>query len=185
MPFLLTLPRGFSQAISLFNDLEVTQQRAIAESTLLKLFGQKSESKGSQAENDLQEALSFVFRSAETTQASPEQVLEDLQVFTPLSEPSAILLSKFWANRNKYKQPAEGATTSATEQGALLGIDWVLGVSLSSSNCDRLQQPYVAISINVAGRDGQIEAHKLELTITEYLKFKAQLEDVAAALDRS
>lgn len=174
MPFLPTLPSGFTRAISPYNTLEAADKVFVTESALLAHLGQRKTSPSS------------------TTCPIPAQdVHDDLTTLTSLSDESAVLIAKFWKNRSKYsagtpaEDGAEVQVKQALQHGTLVGLDWVLGVALSSSQCSRLQQPFVVVNVKVLSGQGLVDTHPIEMTFTEFQKFKRNMEDVAAALERS
>lgn len=198
MPFLPTLPSGFTRAISPYNTLEAADKVFVTESALLAHLGQRKTSPSSttcpipaETEARLVEALMLIFRHADMAKASPQDVHDDLTTLTSLSDESAVLIAKFWKNRSKYsagtpaEDGAEVQVKQALQHGTLVGLDWVLGVALSSSQCSRLQQPFVVVNVKVLSGQGLVDTHPIEMTFTEFQKFKRNMEDVAAALERS
>eukprot|EP00298_Acanthocystis_sp_HF-20_P000484 c10659_g1_i1.p1 GENE.c10659_g1_i1~~c10659_g1_i1.p1 ORF type:complete len:216 (-),score=90.60 c10659_g1_i1:21-647(-) len=208
MTFLKTLPPGFSKLISALEGLEIAQQRAFAESALLKLYDNQvvistsNSGLSESSEKGLREALLFIYRCAEERKVSTEDFLEDIRIFTPLNDRSAQLLAKLWSQRAKY---AKGAPIITNEQDSsdgekrqdssslqigeekdyLVSMDWVLGFSIASSECSKLHVPQVSLQLNIAQGEGIVKSHRLELSMSEFQKFKQQIESVALALERS
>eukprot|EP00301_Raphidiophrys_heterophryoidea_P011396 c17504_g1_i1.p1 GENE.c17504_g1_i1~~c17504_g1_i1.p1 ORF type:complete len:202 (-),score=45.73 c17504_g1_i1:214-819(-) len=201
MPFLTSIPRGLSAAIQLLDSLEAPQQRVRIESALLKMYGHP-ESRDltlsaltEQQEQSLQEALLFIYRCAESSKVATQEFFDEVQMLTPLSDATVQVMAKIWSQKSRYvvsgpttdsaDGEGEGTSTTHGEHGSLLGVDWVLGINMSSSQCARVQEPYVVVNFKVAAGQGRVESHTIEMTIPEFRKLKQEFESMSAALERS
>jgi hypothetical protein len=52
--------------------------------------------------------------------------------------------------------------------GKLAGLDWSMGVALSSSSCPSLLMPYVRLVFKIAGPDGVVSSRAVELSHGEF-----------------
>jgi hypothetical protein len=73
---------------------------------------------------------------------------------------------------------------SAFTIGQLDGMDWKLGVALSSSTCSQLVTPYVTLTFKVKDSNGGLRVKQLELTLSEFKGMSRQMSEVAAKMDR-
>jgi len=62
--------------------------------------------------------------------------------------------------------------------GRLSNLQWRLGVSLSSSSCQNLTAPYVALSFDIVDNNGCKTVHTTEMTYSEFVKFQADFQRV-------
>ncbi len=62
--------------------------------------------------------------------------------------------------------------------GRLSNLQWRLGVSLSSSSCQNLSAPYVALSFDVVDNNGRKTVHTTEMTYSDFVKFQADFAKV-------
>lgn len=62
--------------------------------------------------------------------------------------------------------------------GRLSNLQWRLGVSLSSSSCQNLSAPYVALSFDIVDNNGCKAVHTTEMTYSEFVKFQADFAKV-------
>eukprot|EP00750_Incisomonas_marina_P003535 INCI13193.1.p1 GENE.INCI13193.1~~INCI13193.1.p1 ORF type:complete len:218 (+),score=39.54 INCI13193.1:237-890(+) len=67
--------------------------------------------------------------------------------------------------------------------GKLNGLDWKLGVRMSSSSCDRLAAPFVRLAFRVADNAGTEETRVVQLSIEQFQKFRSTVLDVSKVLD--
>jgi len=62
--------------------------------------------------------------------------------------------------------------------GRLSNLQWRLGVTLSSSSCQNLSAPYVALSFDVVDNNGRKTVHTTEMTYSDFVKFQADFAKV-------
>ena len=68
--------------------------------------------------------------------------------------------------------------------GRLSNLQWRLGVSLSSSTCQNLSAPYVALSFDIVDNNGCKTVHTTEMTYSEFVKFQADFAKVDNVMNR-
>ena len=78
-----------------------------------------------------------------------------------------------------------GAAKKALALGQLVSLDWTIGVSVASSQCDPLLAPFVRLVFKVADANGTAqEPQAVELTYGEFQEMKKTFKDVAAMIER-
>ena len=66
-----------------------------------------------------------------------------------------------------------------------MSLDWTIGVSVASSQCDPLLAPFVRLVFKVADANGTAqEPQAVELTYGEFQETKKTFKDVAAMIER-
>ena len=50
----------------------------------------------------------------------------------------------------------------------LIGMEWKLGVSMSSNYCKSLGSPHVGLQLKVAGSDGRPTTHTVEMSVPQF-----------------
>jgi hypothetical protein len=66
---------------------------------------------------------------------------------------------------------AAKASTNSFRVGQLIDFQWKLGVSVKSSDCNNLGNPFVAVKIRVMSDNGKVEPHTFELSLPEFHVF--------------
>jgi hypothetical protein len=66
--------------------------------------------------------------------------------------------------------------------GRLRNLQWRLGVALSSSSCDNLSSPYIAISFDVVDPNGNTQTHTTEMAYPAFLRFRTEFQKVNATM---
>lgn len=52
--------------------------------------------------------------------------------------------------------------------GKMINFEWRIGVAVSSSKCNNIYAPYVAISFDINEPNGQTTSHSAELTYEQF-----------------
>ena len=94
-----------------------------------------------------------------------------LQAHTELSEAAITVVVRSWTATEEARTSAEGGVAAAKKAftiGQLMGVEWKLGVTVSSSHCQQLLAPFVALVFRVADSNGTIETQHIELTYAEF-----------------
>lgn len=73
---------------------------------------------------------------------------------------------------------------SGMKLGRLVKLDWKLGVRVSSSQCQSLNTPYVALTMHIADSDGKVRAIPLQLSLEEFRSLGGAFQDVVTQLDQ-
>jgi len=58
------------------------------------------------------------------------------------------------------------------------GLDWRIGLSVTSSAVHNLKQPFVQLSLHVTGDDGIRRSHPLELSLKQFQDFARTINDL-------
>jgi hypothetical protein len=74
---------------------------------------------------------------------------------------------------------------SAAARAELLGVDWALGLTVSSSCSPSVQRPFVSLQLHVRRADGALGSESVELSLTQLRALEAQLAEAAGALERA
>lgn len=88
-----------------------------------------------------------------------------LQSFTELSEAAIVTLVRCWA---RVDEMAAANAKHVFNIGQLVSLDWKLGVSISSSQCQNLMTPFVTLTFRVVDANGSVTTQEIELTYSEF-----------------
>lgn len=93
-------------------------------------------------------ALAHVFSqffSVSSHSPSPDTLIHALTKATSVEVPAAtVIVEAFFANQEAI-QNGTATRASVFSLGKVVGLDWKLGMAISSSNCKRLSAPYVTL----------------------------------------
>lgn len=110
---------------------------------------------------------------------------------TRLNESARKAFARAWAAQSSggelsVKQAEDDAGRKIKEclrLGQLVDLQWKLGVRVSSSHCKTMKSPFVAVTLRIAGSDGAVQEHPLELSMAEFNKLHNTLKDISSHLD--
>ena len=152
-------------------------------------------------------------RSEETGGSNEEEYFraigKALEINTELNNACLEIIARAWADSRAAELTAKGSesksgsesssSSSSSNAGAggvlakpkesfsigqLVSLDWTLGMSMASSQCDSLLCPFVRLTLQVADADGAVQTQNVELTYDEFQKMARTFKDVAAKLER-
>lgn len=114
-----------------------------------------------------------------------------LENYTDLSEAAIAAVVRSWqAAENDRMDGApkeEECNIAAVERafsiGELVGLEWKLGVAISSNRCQNLSAPFVELIFRVADRNGMVSTQHLELTYLEFQEMVKTFAHVATQLE--
>ena len=126
------------------------------------------------------EALIFIFRNAATQKLSPDALVGELKSSMEWSDGVLAIVQHVWKEEGQAlcDKPKDVLTV-----GQLVSMDWKLGVSISSSACRSLNSPHVSLLLKVADPAGTVQQHSVEMSVSEFQNFAAQLKEMANTLD--
>mmetsp|Transcript_18688 Transcript_18688/g.43519 ORF Transcript_18688/g.43519 Transcript_18688/m.43519 type:complete len:216 (-) Transcript_18688:157-804(-) len=205
---MLACPVGFTRAVGLLNAAADADAAAVFEALVTEVF--RFEENGGAIEqqrfrdelvgagvavtdtdmHSMVNALLYVCRGGEQHKIGPEgapQLQEALQYHTELSPTAIACVARCWVATEEARVAAapEGiaAVKKAFTIGQLVGVEWKVGVSVASSQCENLLAPFVSLVFRVAAVNGDVETQHIELTYAEFQDMNKTLVDVAALLE--
>ena len=127
-----------------------------------------------------------------------------LEINTELNNTCLEIIARAWADSRAAELTAKSGSESSSSSnnnnagaggilakaeksfsiGQLVSLDWTLGMSMASSQCDSLLCPFVRLKLQVADADGAVQTQNIELTYNEFQKISRTFKDVAAKLER-
>jgi len=127
---------------------------------------------------DLNERRRALFVNAWTTHSA-----NGVLVSSPASVASSSSSSSSSKSDGKDVKSDPLAAVASLRLGQLMGLDWKLGVGISSSHCRALNSPFVSLVLRVAEPDGRVTAHALELTLAQFQEFSKTFREIRQQLD--
>lgn len=114
-------------------------------------------------------ALGHILRGCVEHKAEATSLINALGTCTESSEATASTLATCWTSYSSAD--AQEALNRVLNVGHLVGLDWKLGVALTSSNCNNLLAPFVTILFHITDVNGNTIAERVEFTYSEFQVF--------------
>ncbi|XP_035682403.1 COMM domain-containing protein 6-like isoform X2 [Branchiostoma floridae] len=127
-------------------------------------------------------ALTFLFRSAASSQASTSELVQQLKVSGAWTKDSLAVVKHVWDQQGKLLT-ASDSVSQVLNIGQLIDMKWRLGVAIGSDTCRNLNSPFVAMTIKIAEPSGNVVTKSFEMTVPEFQNFSRQMKDMAAMLE--
>jgi len=179
MVFLTPLPPGVSGAVRVMERMGEQELQDLAATVAAKQPASATPSVRPEEAASVANALRFILRSAAKEHVDGAAFGKGVLTLG-LSEEKAGALSTVWD-----AQGAVLAQVQATAQpavGQLEGIDWKLGVTACSSDCDALSTGFVTVVARVRGADGSVSSTAFEMGIQQFEEFSAGFKRVGQLL---
>jgi hypothetical protein len=111
-------------------------------------------------------ALGYMLRGCEEHKVEASALINALGTCTEVTETTASIIANCWTTYSSSQ--AQETLNRVLNVGHLVGIDWKLGVALSSSSCNSLLAPFVTIVFHITDVNGNTVAEKVEFTYSEF-----------------
>ena len=184
----LSAPQGFIAGCKQFNDTVETNAAAkdsIVEACMVSRREDHSVTDTSMSWPEEVKVLSYLVNCFERALPKPTipEMASTLDTSTFLSREAITIIiagidSVMNSNRSTVKMDALMENRKTSNFGRLSNLQWRLGVSLSSSSCQNLSSPYVALSFDVVDNNGCRTVHTTEMSYSEFVKFQADFAKV-------
>lgn len=118
-------------------------------------------------EQQIINGLAFLARSCHSATPIPEdkEIAVTLLNNTLLSKPSIELFIGLW---KAVKGEKDSHPAGNPKVGELESLSWKVGVSLQSSACVELLQPYVSLTMGIKDSEGHVSHNPCDLSYTEF-----------------
>jgi len=132
-------------------------------------------------------AVEFIFMNAMTVKPKGSEFGQALAQQTDIKKELISIFDIAWQTHLEGGEDIDTTATSTTLKalrlGQLVGIDWKLGIGISSSHCKNLHAPFVSMVVKVADPTGHINSSYMELTLNEFNEFAKTFRDISQQLD--
>ena len=191
----LSAPLGFIAGCKRLNEVIVTNAHAkdsIVKACSVSYGEDRSVSQTTLEFQEEVKILGFIINCFERASPKPTvpEMVSVLDNSTFLSrEAIALIISGIDSVMSSKTSEKDAATSSAISEhrktvnfGRLSNLQWRLGVALSSSFCQNLCAPYVALSFDIVDTNGSKTLHTTEMTYVDFMKFQAEFQKVNSVM---
>jgi len=134
-------------------------------------------------------AISFVLRGALADKLNSATFQSTMEKKTDLNARSRTVLLAAWNRRTKggvlVSSPSDSKenSTRSLQLGRLVGMEWRLGVGVSSNACASLKAPFVSLLLKIVDENGSTRAQPIELTLAQFADFSRTVGEIHQQLE--
>ena len=123
--------------------------------------------------------LQFILGAGTKNKISSDDLNAQLRAYTDLSDTAVDIMCQCYGAQ---KGDCNSSATTLLGLGKFVNLDWKVGVSVQSSNCDNLCVPYVSLVVRIS-KSGIVEAHSMELSMKEFGEFATSVKEMQLAME--
>lgn len=151
--------------------------------TALGSFAEKHGIKSMKALKGILKSLLLFFKGCLRNSLTPQQLNEDL-VAIGLEDSVAKSISEIW--RKNYVSLSRSAMGQILMVNKLVDVEWKFGVTASTDEMDQVGDTFLQLKLVVdksAGGGGSRDKVALELSLSQFYKFLASMQEAKSHLD--